>query len=238
MISASSATFGVDQLAEREQHLGRAAQRRLRPVGERLPGRCTAASTSAGRPAATSACCSPVAGFHTGARRVAAPARRLAADPVLDGPHRAALRPFPADGLVGARAAGGGAVRALCASYAVRASCVRVQLRDLGHGHVPPGGAVRRRDQRVGLDVDDGRPPACAAPGAAPSRARRCRWRGARRRRGSRRWRPGRPGARRRRAPVSVAVAVAGAEPLRAERLRQRADRGEAVVLHQHDDAA
>ena len=36
--------------------------------------------------------------------------------------------------------------------------------------------------------------------------------------------------------PVVGAVAVAGAEPLRAERLRQRADRGEAVVLHQHDD--
>ena len=36
--------------------------------------------------------------------------------------------------------------------------------------------------------------------------------------------------------PVAVAVAVARAEPLRADRLRQRADRGEAVVLHQHHD--
>ncbi len=36
--------------------------------------------------------------------------------------------------------------------------------------------------------------------------------------------------------PVLGAVAVLRAEPLRAERLRERADRGEAVVLHQHDD--
>ena len=35
---------------------------------------------------------------------------------------------------------------------------------------------------------------------------------------------------------VVAAVAVGGAEPLRAQRLRERADGGEAVVLHQHDD--
>ena len=36
--------------------------------------------------------------------------------------------------------------------------------------------------------------------------------------------------------PDVVAVAVRGAESLRSQRLRQRADRGEAVVLHQHQD--
>ena len=55
-------------------------------------------------------------------------------------------------------------------------------------------------------------------------------------RRGSRRWRRGRPAAVAVESPVCVAVAVAGAEALRAERLRQRADRGEAVVLDEDDD--
>ena len=49
---------------------------------------CTAVSTSATLASATSACCSPVAGFHTGLVRVELPDRGLAADPVRDGPQR------------------------------------------------------------------------------------------------------------------------------------------------------
>ena len=65
----------VDQLAEREQHLGPAGQRGLRTSPRTRPWRRrTAASTSAGSASTTSACCSPVAGFHTGPRRVPTPA--------------------------------------------------------------------------------------------------------------------------------------------------------------------
>ena len=111
----------------------------------------------------------------------------------------------------------------------------RREIRHLGDRHVPPGLARRRRDQRVGLDVDDDRPGRRLAARAS-ARADRKLVDGAR---------PGPPGAEARgvggevdRQQVAVepaagrvAVAVAGAEPLRADALRERADRGEAVVL-------
>ena len=111
-----------------------------------------------------------------------------------------------------------------------------VERRDLGDRDVPPGAGCRARGpvgrSRRGSTVVRRRP--------APSRG--LLELGDRARRGARR--PEAGGVRgqvdrqrrRRRARSCGAVAVAGAEALRAERLRQRADRREAMVLHQHDD--
>src|SRR5665811_1431778 len=110
------------------------------------------------------------------------------------------------------------------------------QLRDLGNGYVPPRQAVRRRNQWIGLDVNDRRP-----------RGRLCLDDGvtefvdAVRREyvGTQACRVGREVYRQ---PVAVetglgAVTVFRAESLRPQGLRQGADRRETVVLYEdHDD--
>ena len=129
----------------------------------------------------------------------------------------------------------GGALAGLCGLVRRPGGSGAVEARHLGDGNIPPGGAVGRRDERVGLDVDDGGHVGClrlrerllelgdvAGAEHVGSEA-------------------GGVGGQVDREHVAVeagvgAVAVAGAEPLRAERLRQRADRREAVVLHEHDD--
>ena len=140
------------------------------------------------------------------------------------------------DQLVG-RGRGRGAGWPCARRTSARASWVesRVEVSLTGTSHQRLG--VRGADQRVRLDVDHR---AASATPSRPGSRRRARP-GARpgppARRGSPRWRRGRraacsPSSR----PDFGAVAVAGAEPLRAQRLRERADRGEAVVLHQHHD--
>ena len=132
---------GVDQLAEREQHLGprgsatTATSPRTRPAAAAHRG----VDVGAARPAATSACCSPVAGFQTGAASGRRARRGLAADPVLDGPHRVVPQ------LSRVQVAGAG--RALCGLVRPARACVRATPArdDLGHRHVPPGCAGRRR---------------------------------------------------------------------------------------------
>ena len=122
----------------------------------------------------------------------AVPARGLAADPVVDGPHRSSL------------SFGGGAQVAALPRLLVlvRGPSIprRLQGRDLGHRHVPPGGAVGRRDQRVGLHVDHGGDVGGLGVGEGLLELGDAADRRSRARRGWRRWPPGRPGGRRRRA--------------------------------------
>ena len=102
--------------------------------------------------------------------------------------------------------------------------------------YVPPGLAVRRGDQRIGLDVDHRG--ALAGLGHL-DRVGELGGRGHPDDVGAQAGGVGGQVDRQLGAvepAVVAAVAVGGAEPLRAQRLRQRADRGEAVVLHQHDD--
>ena len=78
----------VDELAEREEHLGALAQRCLRPVGECLLGLLHRVVDIAGRGERN--VCLLFTGRGVPHRRasIARSAGQLAADPVLDGPHR------------------------------------------------------------------------------------------------------------------------------------------------------
>ena len=138
------------------------------------------------RPSTTSCCCSPVAGLHTGGAPGADAAGGAAADPVLDGCQLQALllqvwsRWPRLAALVGGRGRPGAVQR-----RRPRRPARPTSSRDEGTG-----------DERVGLDVHDGelcrrRGPWLEALGAAR------RWCGtaSRRRRGSRRSRPGRSAA-------------------------------------------
>ena len=203
---------------------------------------CTASSTSSVDASATSACCSPIAGFHTGERR--SPVPPVSLPPIqcsmvlivccpssfvpVDRPALSVPSVVPTDEVA--------ALFHLVIVVRRPGGLCRVQLRHLGHGNVPPGGAVGRRDQRVGLDLDDrgaGRL-ACAVRSAFSSSSIVVA-------RMTSAPRLAALAARSTGQHVAVeagagAVAIAGAEPLRAERLRQRADRRVATVVDQHDD--
>src|SRR5438874_7917808 len=187
---------------------------------------CTASSTSAAEANATCACCAPVAGLNTGPNRSPDPAVCL--PPIQWFIVRTCLSPSsqvrPLVGLVrivrGAGLAGG------------------VEPGHLGHRYVPPRPAAWRGYQRIGFDVHHDRPALVPARvvergpqvvdalGAQHPHAQALRVGGEV---------DGQQAAVQ--APAAgVAVPVPRAEPLHAELLGQRPDRGEPVVLHQDDD--
>ena len=242
MISASSSSCLTAARGRRTCTLARLRHRRLRPTRRRPPSPCcTAASTSPAVASTTCACGSPVAGFHTGGAPVARPAGdMLAADPVLDGPHRrcpssfvpemVCRRPSGADGRRWRRCS------ALCPSYAVRAACVEpsseTSATGTSHQAGLSGAGTSGSVSTWTTVVRVGWPAPARSAFSNSSMVAGADDVGAEARG---------VGGQVDRQHVAVeagvgAVAVAGAEPLRAERLRQRADRREAVVLHEHDD--
>src|SRR2546430_1377370 len=186
----------------------------------------TASSTSAVEAKATCACCSPVAGLYTGPERSPVPA--VGFPPIQWCIARAISRLFLEEqslgglvGLVGLAGLPGG-----------------FEPGDLGHRHVPPRLAARRGYQRIGLDVHQDRaalvplrliergPEVVDPLGAQHPYAQALGVGG----------QVDRQDATVQPPAVRAAVPVPGAEALHAKLFRQRADRREAVVLHQDDD--
>ena len=118
-----------------------------------------------------------------------------------------------------------------------RACCLGgLECRGLAHGHVPPRLRVGCVLQRVGLDVDHGA--RRGGLGVADRRRQLVRRRRSHDVHAEARGVGGQVDRQRFTVEASALgpVAVARAEPLRAQRLRERADRGEAVVLDEHHD--
>src|SRR2546423_7163370 len=185
----------------------------------------TASSTSAAGARAPRACCSPVAGLNPGPERSPVPA--VGFPPIQWCIARAISSLFLEEqSLVGLA----GLVRLAGLSRGF-------QPGHLGHRYVPPRLAARCGYQRIGLDVHQYRaalvPPGLLQRGPEVVDALRAQH----------------PHAEALRVggevdgqhatvqpPVGAAVPVPRSEPLHAQLLRQRADRREAVVLHQDDD--
>src|SRR3954454_4769938 len=118
----------------------------------------TASSTSAAVASTTSACCSPVAGFHTGLVRVELPAVGL--PPI----QWVMVFNFSSCAELSLRGAGDGSVgwsevETLAGPLllvGLAGLLGRVEPRDSGHRHVPPRLGGRDRRPGVGLDIDDG----------------------------------------------------------------------------------
>src|SRR6516225_8854770 len=231
-LPCSSATITASSSRCRSMRSRRANMTRARRITDTSRHSChalaaaaTAASTSAGSANATWACCSPVAGFQTGPHRLDAP---VVSEPAIQC-WIVRIRNFSLSSQVHPLVALGCLVG--------RAGLPRaVQRGGLRHRHVPPALRGRHRGERVGLDV--GHRGAVRGPGLR-QRGLEVLDRPGPNHVGAEAGRVGgqvdredvavqQPGGR-------VAVAVAGAEPLRAERLGQRADRAEALVLHQDD---
>ena len=238
MIRASSSVCCVDQLAEGEHHPRAAGDRHVAPRLERRAW--PPARRRRRRPRSASSDLGLLLRRSRGPR----PARCGSSAPAVSWPP---IRCWMVLELRrcsrGRRSLGRGAQVAaaasrLCCSYVARAARVLSSVGDLGDRHVPPGLGARRgrragRSRRGRRSCARRRAPSRSAVSSSSIVAR------------------GSTSAPRlaalaarstgqhvavERARLRVAVAVAGAEALRAERLRQRADRREAVVLDQHDD--
>ena len=161
--------------------------------------------------------------------------RGLAADPVRDGPQ--CLSSCAVIVSVPSRRAEQVSLLGFVRFIGLAGLVGAVQRGDLGDRDVPPALRGRHRGQRVGLDVDgrglrggagsgdrvaellDGRDPDDVGAEALGVGGQVDRQFGAVEHAG-----------------VRVAIAVVGAKPLRSEGLRERADRGEPVVLHDDQD--